>query len=426
MLNQIRKIALALCLGLISHLITGQNNTSSPYSMFGVGDLYSGFYGRNAALGGVSAPLLSIYNLNPSNPASYVSVLPQTFIFEVGFAANNYTLTNSENSFSKFDLNVRSVAIGFPVAKWWKAGVGLTPHSSVGYSIQESFVMEPDSDFVLKTYRGEGGINNFYVDNAFQIFKSFSVGVKMAYMFGSVDRIRGIDTYNKNLTINTFLLESNRSVVGKFSYSLGAHFHKSLSSDLFLNLGATYNFKTDLTASYEKLTTLSVQRPDNSLPPDTLVDEIAAKGAIQLPQGYSLGASLLIKQKLELAFDYQFDNWSKSRFFGENHNLSDNQRYSFGAEYTPDFGSSKYFKVVKYRAGFNYTKSYLGFEQGQLSQIGGSAGLGLPLRSGAIINVGLLYYQRGLNNQESLKENVFQVNLNFSFKANWFFKRHFD
>ena len=392
--------------------------------MFGVGDLYNGFYGRSAAMGGVSTPLLSIHNLNPSNPASYVSVLPGTFIFEVGLAANNYTLSNAEKSFSKFDVNVRSIAIGFPLTKWWKAGLSLSPLSSVGYNIQYSYTLDPDTSLFVNTYKGEGGVNSFCFNNSFQIFKAFSVGLKMDYLFGSLDRIRGVDSYNPNSV--TYIQESNRAVLSAFSYGLGAHFHKSLGPKVYLNLGATYNFNTDLSAEYEKLTTVYVGKTYTSLSPDTLVDEIAAKGAIQIPQGFSLGASMIFNQKFEVAADYQFDNWSKSQFFGENQSLADHQRYSFGMEYTPDFSSSKYFNVVKYRAGFNYTKSYLMFESDQLNQIGASFGLGLPLRSGALINLAFLYNRRGLSENDFLKENYFQLNLNFSFKASWFLKRHFD
>ena len=38
-----------------AEFLKGQNvMTSSPYSMFGIGELESGLYGQNAAMGGVS------------------------------------------------------------------------------------------------------------------------------------------------------------------------------------------------------------------------------------------------------------------------------------------------------------------------------------------------------------------------------------
>ncbi len=424
MLNKTKKVILVFCLGLLSYTSFGQNNTNSPYSMFGIGDLFNNSYGRSASMGGVSTPLISIYHLNPSNPASYVSVMPGTFIFEVGLAANYYMLKEPDKSFTKFDANIRYLAIGFPVTKWWKSGIGLSPVSSIGYEIQQDFTILPDTTRTVNTYKGEGGVNSLYFDNSFQLLKSLSLGIKIAYLFGSLDRIRAVDSYNTSST--TFVNESNRAVFDAFSFGLGAHYHKLMNENLFLNVGATYNFNTDLSADYENLTTLTIAKSNGSFFIDTISSGILEQGAIQIPQRFAFGTSILFKQKLELAFDYQKDNWSDSKFFGENQNLSNNQRFSFGLEYTPDYGSPKYFKLIRYRAGFNYIKSYLMIEDTQIKQTGGTLGIGLPIKSGAFINFAVLYNHREAPGIDLLQENYFQFNLNVSFRANWFLKRHFD
>jgi len=389
--------------------------------MYGIGELLNDGNGRNAAMGGVGTSLYSMHSLNPSNPASYTSIAPSTFVFEVGLVGNWYTLKGNGNSFKKFDANIRTIAMGFPITKWWKSGIGVLPVSSIGYEIGQVLPMANDTTYYSTMYKGEGGINSFYIDNSFQIFKNLSIGAKVSYLFGSLDRYRQLTTGNHSSVSN--FTESNKWIFNKFSFGLGAHFHKDFTENFFLNVGLNYAFRTDLSGDYESVQLLSVssisKRGDLI---DTLKNE-PVNGDFSIPQKYSIGVSAILLKKFEVAFDYQSDNWSGIKFDGQT--FADNKRYCFGLEYVPDIGSSVYWKLVRYRGGINLTNSYLLYNGSQLKQVTGSFGLGLPLRSGALINVGLLYSHRDVADQNALSENVFQVNLNFSFKANWFVKKHF-
>ena len=77
-----------------------------------------------------------------------------------------------------FGANFSYLAIGFPITKWWKSGIGIVPLTSIGYNIEQTVEMEYDGSEVITTYSGEGGITNFYFDNSFKIIKSLSVGFK--------------------------------------------------------------------------------------------------------------------------------------------------------------------------------------------------------------------------------------------------------
>lgn len=423
MLKKIKISIFIVVIGLLPIASFGQNSSSSPFSMFGVGDLANSGFGRNRAMGGVSSPLISAYHINPANPASYIGMMPNTFLFEFGVTANSYKLSTPDDSFSKFDGNISYIAAGFPIAKWWKAGIGLRPLSSIGYNISQTETFDLDGSSVLQEYTGEGGINSFYFDNSFQILKPFSVGIKVAYIFGTLDRIKR--TNNRINGFGTILTETNNSVFDAVSVGLGAHFHKMISENLFLNVGATFNFKTDLAAQYEKLIISEIRKTNYREFSDTLLYDPIPSGALILPQSYGIGASVLLNQKLELAGDYQVEKWSTSTFFGEKQNFTDNQRISAGFEYTPDYSSTKYLKIVRYRAGFNLTNSYLMVSDKQLKQVGGSVGLGLPLKSGAIINLSVLYNKRSIPGEDILTEDFFQFHLNLSLQSTWFIKRKF-
>jgi len=426
MLKNFKKAIFAIIIGALPIIGHGQNSSSSPFSMFGVGDLSSEGFGRNRAMGGVASPLLSSFHLNPSNPASYIGLMPSTFIFEFGINGNYYMLKTPQESYKKFDGTISYVAIGFPIAKWWKSGIGLRPLSNIGYDITLTEELSLSNSITEQHYLGEGGLNSFYLDNSFRISKPLSLGVKIAYTFGSLDRTRRVITYPTEASFfKTQVNEENNAVFDAVSFGFGAHFHKLINENFMLNIGATYNLKTELEGTLEQFTALDIIKANGNSYRDTLVNEVVNQGALILPRSYSIGASVLLKQKLEVAVDYKVDKWSESKSFGQNLDLSDNQRFSVGLEYTPDYSSTKYFKLIRYRAGFNMTNSYLTLNGKQLEQIGGSIGFALPLRSGTFINLSTSYSKRSVPGEDILTEDFFQFHLNLSMKSSWFVKRKF-
>ena len=55
---------------LLTVTVNAQNiMTSSPYSMFGIGEIVTGLYGSNSAMGGVSTGMRGTWLLNTENPA---------------------------------------------------------------------------------------------------------------------------------------------------------------------------------------------------------------------------------------------------------------------------------------------------------------------------------------------------------------------
>jgi len=425
MLRKIRIVIFVLVIGCISVNLYGQNSSSSPYSMFGVGDITNNGFGRSHGMGNVGSPLMSHNGVNPLNPASYIGLLPYTFIFEVGLSGNNFILKTPQGDVSKFDANIRYIATGFPITKWWKAGVGLRPISDIGYDIKQEITFGLDSNTVVNSYNGKGGVNSFYFDNSFGVLKSLSLGFKLAYVFGSVERT-GVSVSNNDLSVNT-ITSTDSKVFNALSLGFGAHLHKPIGDKLLLNIGATYNLKTNLATDYEKFITSETQKwYTTGALIDTLAYGLVQEGTMTLPHSFSFGSSIQFNQKLELAFDYQLEKWSESKFFGELQNFKDNRRICFGLEYIPDYNSVKYFKLIKYRLGFSNSDSYLVFNNQQLKQVGGSLGFDFPLRSGTHINVAFIYNKRKIPGDDRLSENFFQIHLNFSLLANMFYRGKFE
>jgi hypothetical protein len=74
-----------------------QNNTNSPYSKFGIGDLANTSYGRNTAIGGTGIGIRDQFFLNLKNPASLTAIDTLSFLFETG-VSGAYTSSSTSNA----------------------------------------------------------------------------------------------------------------------------------------------------------------------------------------------------------------------------------------------------------------------------------------------------------------------------------------
>ncbi|MDG1144897.1 MAG: hypothetical protein P8N54_00240, partial [Flavobacteriales bacterium] len=117
-------------------LTLAQQNTISPYSSFGIGQLQSQGFALNNDLGGLGAALRSNKQLNLLNPAS-ISALTLTS-FEVG--ANGVSLFLKDANFEKesFSSTLGYLSLGFPLAQGVGVSAGLLPFSYKGYQLTQN------------------------------------------------------------------------------------------------------------------------------------------------------------------------------------------------------------------------------------------------------------------------------------------------
>ena len=110
-----------------------QNNTASPYTRFGYGELADRSFGAGRAMGGIGVGLRSPKQINPMNPASYSCMDSLTFIFDFGASLQSATYKDASNKFKKLNGNVEYIALQFPITRWLAMSAGLLPYSFVGY-----------------------------------------------------------------------------------------------------------------------------------------------------------------------------------------------------------------------------------------------------------------------------------------------------
>lgn len=402
-----------------------QTRISSPYSRYGLGDLQNAKYIGNLAMGGIGIAYRQPSSVNYSNPASYTVFDTNAFVLETGINSQTVKLsTNNQNQRSNY-TSLSHLAFGFPVTKWWGSSIGLLPYSHVGYKISNYETLS-EIGKIKYLYEGSGGLNQFYVGNAFQL-KNLSVGVNAAYIFGYLDRTSTVSSPDSIYYLALRL--SNGTRINGFHYNLGLQYEKKINTDWTMQVGLVYSATAKLNAKRDSFAyTFFSSGEDYEKIKDTIIDAENTKGKINLP--YSLGGGIIIKKSniLMMGFDYQMQNWNNYSSFGEKDSLKNSWVTSFGMEYTPIHTNlSSYWKRVHYRVGARYAKTYLQLRNNQLSESAVSFGFGLPLkRSKTSFNIGFELGQRGTLENNLIKEQFGRIILNVSFNEFWFFKRRFD
>ncbi|MFA5781649.1 MAG: hypothetical protein WC868_05195 [Bacteroidales bacterium] len=403
-----------------------QTRISSPYSRYGIGDLQNNKYLRNISMGGISYAFRSPYGVNYTNPASYTVFDTMSFVFETGVYSNLVQLSSKALSQKSNYASLACLVFGFPVTKWWGSSIGLLPYSSVGYKISD----EDTIDNIGKTkylYEGSGGVNQFYIGNAFKMTKNFSVGFNAAYLFGYLDKTSTVSFPD---SINFLALRlRNSKMVNDFQFIYGIQYQKSLKNGIKLGLGLVYNSPTHLSAKQDSLAYRFFPTGNGyESIKDTLINSNNTKGKVVLPQGLGGGITIGKTDSWLVGMDYQLQNWKNYSSFGEKDSLKNSWMVSFGTEFTPKNSAvSGYWKKVHYRAGARYNQTYLQLRNNQLAEYAVSFGFGLPLkRSKTVVNLGFELGQRGTTQDNLIKEKFGRFILSLSVYELWFIKRRFD
>lgn len=426
MLNKLNGIfisGLFVLIGLTS--FAQNNNTSSPFSRFGLGDLYSFSQGRFAGMGGASLGSRHQIQINSANPASYAAIDSLSFIFEFGADGRFSEYKSETNKFTTNDVNFRYFAFSFPVTRWSAVTMGITPYADKGYEI---YVEEDDPDIgrIGYSYFGTGTISKAYIGAGFNITKSLSVGANVYYLFGTQNQNNSIYFIDDPEQYGFSEVEQTR--VRDFAYLLGFQYDLDLKNDNFLTIGATFEQKSDFTAFHffnqEKILSYGGSALTDSI--KTIQDD---PGEILLPASFGIGLTYTKLHKLEINADFYHSKWSNAKFYGSTiPELTDQTRISVGAEYIPEDASIRsYLKRIRYRAGFHVDKSYLKINNQQLNETGMSFGIGLPVtRSKSTINLAVEVGKRGTIEDNLIRENYTKISLYLNLFDRWFIQRKFD
>jgi hypothetical protein len=403
-----------------------QKPLSSPYSRYGIGNLFKATNSQSMSLGGSGIGIRSPFFVNFQNPASYTAFDTLSFVFEGAVSSNTQTLKTQDISQSANFTTLKYLMFGFPITHFWKTSLGLLPFSQVGYNVGDEEEIE-NVGLVKRTYKGEGGFNQVFWGNAVQLNRNFSIGANIAYLFGTINRSRAM-TFPDSAYYRYFRVVDDISV-SDFLLTYGLQYHTMIGKNLQLNAGAVYSNSMSLKA---KKTMLSETYNEGSSGAITIRDTIelqpGVKGRIVMPATFGAGVSLGKDQQWLWAADIKLEDWKKFSMFGESDSLKNSMEVSTGFQFIPNNTSlSGYFQKISYRVGLRYAKTYLQLRSHQLEEAGFTFGVGLPIaRTKSCVHIGMEVGKRGTTSDKLIQENYFLITLGVSVFENWFYRRKFE
>lgn len=416
----IKKINITAVILFLSVSVFSQVNTFSPYSRFGLGELTLPGNGQNIAQGSSGIALRSNLAINYLNPASYSALDTMSFIFDFGFLGSSTDYISNDYSSRLNNFNMHHLGIAFPITKWWKASMGISPYSSVGYDIIEP-QEDPDIGLIDYSFTGNGGLTRFYWGTSFTAYNKFSFGVNYSYLFGFIKNTQKVSFPVEADFARTEVENTMTTKDGVWNF--GFQYHDVFNDKYFLTLGAIYDSKTSL--STNTVSTINNIFPGNAL---SEIEKADTSGSIIYPGRYGFGVATGINEMLSISGEFEKQNWSESLFLGKSDSLTNSTSYRLGMEYTPNKNALRgYYNKVHYRLGGYYSDSYLSISNEQLSDYGITFGVGLPLKGyKSTFNLGMVLGQRGTLENNLIKENYRMLQVSFTLYDFWFYKRKFD
>ena len=407
-------------LGLVANAQEYSKNIFSPYTLYGIGQLSQPGFSNTRGMGDAGIGMRSRYMINHLNPAALTAQDTATFIVDFGIESNNiYAATKDrKTSFNGFGFDHLSIA--FPISKRIVTAITIQPMTQVGYRVAYD---ETNPEVLAQVgnvsyeFFGKGGINIGQIGVGVKVYKGLSVGANFNVYFGSIDR-----DYNKIFPASNPLYLSSyttsRVMVSNVGFSTGLSYAHQIDDDKFINFGATYQPKLNISASATELSTGSSVIDTNSYNHSRIDFGIPAKMGV----GVSFGK----KYAFTFSGDYEFTQWDKVSAIDKYSEYVNTNAFRAGVEYIPNIRDFRnYFNRITYRLGVRYSDLYFKVNGQKTNDMAVTAGLGIPIRGLSYVNTSFEFGQRGTISDGGIRERYFTFTVGISLFDNWFLKPMF-
>lgn len=412
MLRSKKVVALFSALILSQVSLIAQNNTNSPYTRFGWGQLADPSFGAGKAMGGIGYGLRNNKQVNPLNPASYSNVDSLTFMLDIGVTAQMSRFEQGGTSTKNFNGNLEYIAMQFPIHKKLAVSIGLLPVSFVGYEYGSSEKVDGSDVYATQVFNGTGGLSEVYGGISYKPFKRFSIGANIGYMFGSVTHNQQV-AYSSSDAYSTTNIQKVR--VSDMKFDLGIQYTQPFGKDKSLTLGAVYSPKMKVNGTSYNYTIVGSSENQG----DTIRGQ-----KFDMPNSYGAGFTFVKKDKYMFGADVLYQQWKDTRFFDNSEAFNNRFRVGFGGEYTPDAMARNIFKRMKYRAGAYVNNSYVKIDNSGYDEYGASIGFGIPmLDNRSVVNLVFEYVKIKPEISKLIDEQYFKFTVNYTFNERWFYKQ---
>ncbi len=403
----------------------------SIYSFQGLGSLQHQGMPNNFGMGEVGIGTPTPFHVNSQNPANLVYNTLSSF--QLGIEIDRRKFSGENISGSGINGSLRYLGYAFPIMNGkWSSSFGILPLSTVNYNtFSERFVEGFDDIVQTSDDRGEGGLTNLFWSNGFKIKKKLSLGLRINYTFGAIDK-------ESNITIEEITLdddgnENRINIASPINYQvnesysdinflIGLGYRLSLGESKFLNLGVTYQAESNLNGRSElSLNRLGVSGGELST---QSVGSLAIDQ--KLPQSIGIGFSYQIPNALTIGLDLETQKWNSTQTVSRT--LTNFFKIAAGIMWTPDYNNvNSYFKRARYSFGVSRTKLPYVVKNQSLVGFGINFGVSLPVGAFSSLDLGFKYGQLGKFNDEGLfRESYLKIVVGATINDRWFIKRRYN
>ncbi|MFP5437140.1 MAG: hypothetical protein ACLGH8_05110 [Bacteroidia bacterium] len=424
----IKRIIAGLCFVCTTAAFAQQNN-SSPYSFYGIGDTKFKGTAENRSMGSLGVLTDSIH-ANLQNPATYGQLKFSTFT--VGATTTKTQLQTQSESSNAGRTSVDYIALALPFKKFGVA-FGLMPYTSVGYRIQNTTAAYPDGYSRLRQFEGTGGLNRVFAGVGYNITKEFSLGAEFNYYFGKIDTRSTVRIADALVPLQYYTREMNSSNYGGLAFNFGAYYNTLINKKYTWTASAVFSPETSLNGSTDReVATIQLSSGGSELVADSYKYSVQGNNDNKMPMKVALGTGFGQARSWSVGAEYTYTNSSVlgNRFDNiTNVTFEKANRFAVGGYYIPKYYSfTSYLSRITYRAGLRYENTGMVISGQSIKDKGISLGLGLPLAGigGTNLNIGAEYGQRGTKAAGLIQENYFNVFIGLSLCDKWFIKRRFE
>jgi hypothetical protein len=412
MMNKPVWIVLLLATGSVA-LAQSNNQTSSPYSLFGIGRLNDVNTGITNALGKSGVALSGESSINNLNPASVADVPVNLFLFDIGAKGEQNDYTNKLNNQVNTTFNFSSVAFSTALNK--KSGISLSvsPYSNVGYTlIGSTNSIEGSQDTYQSYINGSGGLNAITLSYGYKVIPKLNVGISAIRYFGKIDE-------NEEIALSAdYLTVTKTSHYSGYRFSAGGQYKMN---DRF-TFGAVVTAPAYLAGKQEH----TVQKKIDNINYSDTESDIEISG-FKVPLETSIGLKYSYKDFIFNA-DYKHQFWSTTGMGDNIGAFVDCNILGVGAQYVNVTAlRPSYLQRFQYRLGATVDNGYLNVDGVRVKNLAITSGVGIPLGTRkSFLNVSYSYGQRGMVSTKLIQENYHAFTVNISLEDLWFIRRKFE
>ncbi len=385
----------------------------SNYSVFGIGDLFSGGNASYQAMGGTMAAVPNMYSINSKNPALWGTATATRLM--AGYNFNQHLNVTDESTLLQNNGQISGVYALFSVDTGLGISFSFGLHSltKLNYLIANDFLITNDglNQKGRNVFQGKGGLSSAYIGGSVKLPVNLYLGASLFNVFGPITTISKTEFTESNIY---------NYEVNKTDYSSGLGGRIGLYYDGIKNFG--------IGAYYEYISEIDFER-EATYSSDIIADTTAtSKFKQNMPSTFGLGISYKTGKFL-LASDFSITQAKDLKYnSGANSEFRDAIRFSFGFN---RFGATSraadYLDRISYKGGFYYNELYYRVGTSNINELGLTFGGEMPIGIGGILDVAFVFGTRGLNTDNLIKEYFGRMFVEVSVGEIWFkpFRRRY-